>query len=329
MATAGVEDFPVDLAWSADSTSFVVAGGEGSLTKISCKDGVQADFGRHDPGALAVAVAAARGGEVITTGQDGTVKLWSPDGQAKTVHRGTAWPVSPVWRADGLHWAIAVGKEIRIHAAGGALSRVIPGHSATLSQLCWRGQDELLAVGHNALFVANVNSGESKTFVLEGTPQTLALSPDKKIAATGLADGTINFRYLNNQKRSRMSGYEGKVDQTAWSANSRFLATSATGSSTIVIWDFSSKGPEGSAPQEWNGHEGRIACLAAAPDSPWLASVGKDCRLMLWRMTPGTRAAVDVLLLESAAELARWSPDGKSLAVATENGRIRTYSLKV
>ncbi len=57
--------------------------------------------------------------------------------------------------------------------------------------------------------------------MVEGTPLTLALSPDLKVAANGLADGTINFRYINNRKRSRMSGYEGKVDQTSWSSNSR------------------------------------------------------------------------------------------------------------
>ena len=65
----------------------------------------------------------------------------------------------------------------------------------------WRGRNELIAAGNGALFVDNVDGGVVEQFVLEGTPQTLALSPDLKVVANGLADGSINFRNLNSRKR--------------------------------------------------------------------------------------------------------------------------------
>ena len=43
-------------------------------------------------------------------------------------------------------------------------------------------------------------AGRVTEYLLEGTPVTLALSPDLKVAASGLSDGTINFRYLNSQQ---------------------------------------------------------------------------------------------------------------------------------
>jgi WD40 repeat protein len=165
-------------------------------------------------------------------------------------------------------------------------------------------------------------------FVLEGTPLTLALSPDMKIAASGLADGTVNFRYLNNRKRSRMSGYEGKVEQTAWSANSRYLATASSGASSIVVWDFGGKGPEGSEPLQLNAHEERIESLAWQASGAMLASAGRDWRVVLWRPAPNSRAALDIQLLDGPACGACWSPDGRHLAVVQASGRIRIFQLR-
>ncbi len=163
--------------------------------------------------------------------------------------------------------------------------------------------------------------------MLEGTPLTLALSPDLKVAANGLA-GTLNFRYLNNRKRSRMSGYEGKVDQTAWSASSRYLATASSGATSVVVWDFGSKGPEGSEPLQLNAHEERIEALAWQGSGAMLASAGRDWRVVLWRPAPNGRAALDIQLLDGPAASACWSPDGTSLAVAQVSGKIRFFRLR-
>ena len=164
--------------------------------------------------------------------------------------------------------------------------------------------------------------------MVEGIPQTLALSPDLKVAANGLADGTINFRYINNRKRSRMSGYEGKVDQTSWSSSSRYLATASAGASSIVVWDFGSKGPEGSEPLQLNAHEERIESLAWQGSGALLASAGRDWRVVLWRPAPNSRTALDIQLLDGPAASCCWSPDGTQLAVAQVSGKIRFFALR-
>lgn len=329
-ASAQVDDFPVQIAWSPDGQWLVVGGGEGCLYRVQAADGAVHALGEHAPGLIELAWQP-KGALLVTGGQDGAVRAWqpgAPDAAPQLWHRAPRWPAGLCWRADGTQLAFASGRDVHVRDAAGGEIRVLAGHGVPLTHVAFRGRDELIAVGNGALFVDRVDSGQMEQFVLEGTPQTLALSPDLKIAATGLADGTINFRYVNQRKRSRMSGYEGKVHLTAWSANSRWLATGSTGASSVVVWDFGGKGPEGSDPLQLNAHEDRVEALAWQPNGPLMASAGRDWRVVLWRPGPGSRSALDIQLLDGPAGAMAWSADGRRLAVAQPSGRIRFFSLR-
>ncbi|HWL63265.1 MAG TPA: hypothetical protein VNQ32_10725 [Steroidobacteraceae bacterium] len=327
-AQAQFEDFPVALAWSPDGSELAVGGGEGHLYLINAGTGDVRLLGEHAPGIIELAWQP-KGMLLASSGQDGSVRLWdiaAPESAQRTLHRAAHWAAGLSWRGDGQRLAFAQGRDVRLFDAAGLPLPALAGHSVPLTQVAWRGRDELLATGNGAMFVDRVDAAVIEEFVLEGTPLTLALSPDNRIAACGLSDGTINFRYLNNRKRSRMSGYAGKVDQTAWSANSRYLATASTGASSIVVWDFSGKGPEGGEPLQLNGHEERLTALVAQPNGPLLASAGKDWRVGLWRPGPGSRAVLDFQLLDGPAGSACWSADGRRLAVAQPAGKVRFFS---
>lgn len=327
-ASAAVEDFPVAMEWAADGSQVVIGGGEGRIFGVTPEKGLATLLGEHAPGVLQLAWQP-RGTRFVSSGQDGGVRLWdgAGGGPAQVVHRSTRWPAGLACRADGMQFAFASGKDVLIRDSAGGPLRTIAGHGTPLSQLLWRGRDEIIAAGNGVLCVDRVDTGEITEYELEGVPATLALSPDLKVAASGLTDGTINFRYLNSRKRSRMSGYEGKVEQTAWSANSRYLATASSGAAGIVVWDFAGKGPEGSEPLQLTLHEDRIEALAWQPAGPLLASTGRDWRVVLWRPGPGSRQALDIQLLDGPAGMMCWSPDGRLLAVAQTSGRIRFFSL--
>jgi WD40 repeat protein len=330
-AVARVDDFPAAMLWAPDGATLVVGGGEGRLFEVNPITGATRKFGEHGPGVLELAWQP-KGELLASAGQDGSVRLWQGAASAvepRVLHRSARWPAGLAWRADGQALAFASGKDVLLFAADGSALRALSGHSVTLSHLAWRGRDELIAAGNGALFVDRVDTGAVEQFVLEGTPLTLSLSPDLKIAASGLADGTINFRYLNNRKRSRMSGYEGKVALTAWSANSRYLASAATGASSLAVWDFGGKGPEGSAPLELNAHEERVESLAWQSTGTLLASAGRDWRVVLWKPGPGSRKALDIQLLDGPAGMICWSPDARRLAVAQPSGAIRFFSVKL
>jgi WD40 repeat protein len=328
---AGIDDFPVAMNWVPDGSALIVGGGEGGIFRVGARDGVVQKLGEHAPGVLQLA-CQPRGQLLASAGQDGSVRLWdagvSGAKEPLLVHRAKGWPAGLAWRADGTALAFASGKDVLVFGASGAPMHELRGHSVSLSHLVWRGRNEIVVAGNAALFVDGVETGKLEQLVLEGTPLTLALSPDLKVAASGLADGTVNFRYINNRKRSRMSGYDGKVDQTAWSANSRYLATASTGASSIVVWDFGSKGPEGSDPLQLSAHEERVESLAWQGSGALLASAGRDWRVVLWRPARNSCAALDIQLLDGPACGVCWSPDARCLAVAQTAGRIRFYWLK-
>jgi WD40 repeat protein len=328
-ATARIEDFPAAMTWSPDGTTLAVGGGEGSLFQVNSSTGAAQKLGEHAPGVLELAWQP-KGELLASAGQDGSVRLWqrSAAAAARVLHRSPRWPTGLAWRADGQALAFASGKDVQLFAADGSALNTLTGHSVTLSHLAWRGRDELITVGNGALFVDRADTGAVEQFVLEGTPLTLSVSPDLKIAASGLADGSINFRHLNNRKRSRMSGYEGKVALTGWSANSRYLATASTGASSVVVWDFGGKGPEGSEPLQLNAHEERVESLAWQGTGSLLATAGRDWRLVLWKPGPGSRKALDIQLLDGPAGMICWSPDARRLAVAQPSGAIRFFSVR-
>lgn len=327
--TTAIDDYPVALAWSPDGRSLAAGGGEGGIHLVGTDGGVR-QLGEHAPGVLELAWQP-KGATLASSGQDGAVRLWNTDEprEPRVVAQAPGWPAGLAWRADGQQLAFARGRDLLRFDAAGELAGTLAGHGTNLSHVVWRGRDALLAAGNGALFVDRIDDASIEQLVLEGTPLTLALSPDLKIAANGLADGTVNFRYLNTRKRSRMSGYAGKVDQTVWSASSRWLATASTGASSIVVWDFSGKGPEGSEPLQLEAHEERIAHLAFQSSGPLLASAGRDWRVILWRPGPGSRAALDIQLLDGPASVAAFSPDGCRLAVAQPSGKLRFFAVSV
>jgi WD40 repeat protein len=326
---AAIEDFPVAMAWSPDGKSLAIGGGEGRLCIVPADGSAARQLGEHAPGVLELAWQP-KGAALASSGQDGAVRLWNTqEAQAapRLLARAARWPAGLAWRADGKSLAFAQGKDVLLFDAAGEPAQQLTGHSAPLTHLAWRGRDELIGAANGALFLDRVDNSAVEQFVLEGTPLTLALSPDNKVVANGLADGTVNFRHLNSRKRSRMSGYAGKVDQTSWSVNSRWLATASTGATSIVVWDFSGKGPEGSEPLQLEGHQERIESLAFQPNGPLLVSAGRDWRVALWRPGPGSRAALDIQLLDGPAGAVAWSLDGRKLAVAQPSGKVRFFSL--
>jgi WD40 repeat protein len=329
-AIARIEDFPAAMAWAPDSAALVVGGGEGRVFLLDAASGSAQPLGEHAPGVLELAWQP-KGELLASAGQDGSVRLWQPrvpQSAPRALHRSPRWPAGLAWRNDGQMLAFASGKDVQLFAADGGAHKVLSGHGVTLSHLAWRGRDELLAAGNGALFVDRIGTADVEQFLLEGSPLTLSLSPDLKIAASGLADGAINFRYINNRKRSRMSGYDGKVQLTGWSANSRYLASASTGATSIVVWDFGGKGPEGSEPLQLNAHEERIESLAWQGTGTLLASAGRDWRVVLWKPGPGSRKALDIQLLDGPAGTICWSPDARRLAVAQPSGAIRFFSVR-
>lgn len=325
-----LDDYIVDIAWSDDAAQLAVAGGEGKIFSIARHAGeiVAKELGDHGLGALAVAWQP-RTTHFASSGQDGELRLYDA-GSGELLQRqrpAKSWTTQLAFSADGSRLATAAGKQVSFWSSALEPLEVLPPLESNIAALAFDKAGRDLAVAINGGMV--VYRLEAPSFPLRHYPWSApclcaAFSPNGKFLATGTQDGSVHFWYLATGRDSQMRGYPGKVDQISWSGDSRYLATAAA--DTVVVWDFSGKGPEGSRPQQLTGHTERIECLAFQPKGQLLVTAGLDWRISLW--LPGkSPTALDAHLTDAEPSCLRWSPDGRFVAVGERRGKLSIFEI--
>jgi WD40 repeat protein len=150
----------------------------------------------------------------------------------------------------------------------------------------------------------------------------LAWSPDGKYLATGDQDCSVHFWIVRLGEDLQMSGYPRKVRELAWDSASRFLATG--GGAVPSVWDCSGKGPAGTTPRQFKGHDAAVNALAYQHAGPLLASGGEDGLLAVWQPTK-SKKPLAVSVQDSGLTCLAWSPDDKRLAAGQESGRVVVF----
>lgn len=327
-ARVELNDFPVDAAWAPDGRTLLVASGEGALRSIATAGpaaGAQ-QFGEHAGGALAV--AWQNGGQLFaTSGQDGAVRLWDArTRESRVIYSAVTWSERLAWSSNGKLLAVATGRALQVFGSDGAARASLPLQNGVIAAIAWRGKtSELASVGNGG---ANLHRLEpqpaSREYPWQGACLTASWSPDGRVLASGMQDGSVHFWNVAAGTQSQMRGYGAKVALTSWSANSRLLATAAD--ELIIVWDFSGRGPEGSEPLQLGAHTARLSQLAFQPKGSLLAAGGRDHRLTLWR-TAQPQQPVDADMYPEEVALLRWSNDGTQLAVADRAGSLNIYDV--
>ncbi|HEY5020305.1 MAG TPA: hypothetical protein VII17_04745 [Steroidobacteraceae bacterium] len=318
-------DYPVDAAWSPDGSALVVADGAGTIALVRIEAALSAlPVGAHPGGALAVAWQKA-GNLFASSGQDGAVLLWDARTlESRAIHTGTQWCEHLAFANDGRMLAIASGRTLQLFDAGGALRHSFEPHVGVIAALAWRPKSgEIAAAGNGGV---RIHRGEprveSRDYPWRGACLTASWNADGRVLACGMQDGSVHLWYVASGTQSQMQGYGSKVIATDWSSNGRYLATAA--GNVVIVWDFSGKGPEGSAPLELRSHSERITALACRPNGTWLVSAARDRRLLLWRIGAGD-APQDAHLLADDCTLLRYSRNGERLAVGDARGGLSIF----
>lgn len=282
----------------------------------------------------------------------------SPTGDrlATISHRQTDAAV-PYWRGDDFIrlWDAKTGKVLR-------QIRVPPGAShadfaSGLNALAFTRDGKRLVAGglDRATRVFDAATGDELRRIPEaaGIPGRLAVSPDGKRYAfvtatlvpiprtTPLPKGALrmpvarekilsalspcfHLRDLETGRDLRAGGHEGSVVLSALSPDGRFAATAAPGRE-ILIWDAST----GRKVRSLVGHEKEVMALAWVDAGPTLLSAGTDGTLRTWDAATGkevrkvaARGAAKIDWLSGPRGRAEFSPDGKLLAVVSEDGGV-------
>jgi WD40 repeat protein len=318
-------DYPVDVAWSPDGKALVVACGAGAIMRVDLGTELRwRAIGGHGGGALAVAWQKA-GNSFATSGQDGAVLLWDARTlESRTIHAGKEWSEQLAFSDNGRMLGVATGRALRVFDAAGAQRASFDAHAGTIAALAWRPKStEIAAAGNGGMRLHRIEpQPDSREYPWKGACLTARWNADGRILASGMQDGSVHLWYVAGGTESQMQGYGSKVIAVEWSGNGRFLATA--GGRSLIAWDFSGKGPEGTAPIELRSHSERISALACRPTGAWMVSAARDRRLLLWRLGAADTPQ-DAHLLADECTVLRYARGGERLAVGDALGGLSIF----
>jgi WD40 repeat protein len=322
-------DYIHDLSWSPNGHFLACADAKGivSIHSVITRY-VQAQWTAHCLGALR-ARWSHDGKHLASAGQDGKVHIHdcTEYERVASIDHGNAWVEHIAWNQTKDIILTAAGKQLKLSQADGRLIQQFEDHKNTIADIAWNPVvPELFATSsYGGTRLWNVKQVTFKRFFdWKGSLLNIAYSPNGKVLAAGCQDGAAHIWLLPSGDDLFMNGYPTKVRELSWDSSSRYLATG--GGPEVIIWDFSGKGPSGSTPIVFPGHDSFISTLKFSPTSLKLASGGLDGRVMVWDLNNQDTVFVD----EGDSEVSDlvWNPTGDSIAAAYSSGHISVFNVE-
>ncbi len=203
------ETYIVDLAWSPDGGSIAVAGGEGAVVLVEnvAQQPTSRAIGEHGMGVISVkwqpGGSAAR---LVRPGQRGRAVGCDDRRQAKKRLRpGMAWSEHIAFSSDGKLLATATGKALTLwDAAGEKLHQFEPlpptsPRSSGTSQVAISPRP---LPARSCVHRAEPPQFSVKKYSWPAACLTIAYSPNGKVLASGMQDGSVHF-WISRRARIR------------------------------------------------------------------------------------------------------------------------------
>lgn len=270
----------------------------------------------------------ADGRQVVTVGDDGTLKLW--DGRERTLVRTIDVESRDVTALAVSGTRAAIGhKAGRISVWDLELGIRLPDlkrNDAEIHAVAFAGTpDHVLAAGHDwKLALFNVRAPMPPMHVFEGhesAVQAVAFSAARGLIASGSADRTVRLWNAETFEPGRvLRGHEDFVTALAFAADGRMLASGDL-AGTVRIWSMTTR----RAQRSIRAHKGGITALAYSPDGNLLATAGRDGLVKVWDMVRSRPPRV-FSGHEGEVRALSFAPEGTTLASAGADGTVRFWS---
>ena len=275
-------------------------------------------------GGAVTGLAYMHDGTLVSVGEDCAVKFWDRTTLKRTIApSGVAKVLCAAFSPDG-KWIAAGGSDnvIKIwNRAEGRLERTLKGHTLAVTCLAFTADGALVsgsADGTTRLW--NPTTGQSlgaTAAIYKGGVTCLALSPDGKLIASGGEDKEVKiYDSHNGTWMRRLAGYQGTIVSVAFSPDSKTIAVTSQDGITNL-----SNSDTGSFVARTEASPG-VRAVRYSADGKSLQTAGVGSFVRVW--DAGTGELLDKLRLAGmdAAECFGASPDGKTLAVGTSDGRL-------
>jgi len=282
----------------------------------------------HD-GAVLSLIADPAGDGFISGGDDGRLLRVAGDGSAtELTHQKGKWIDRLAAHRSNGAFAASAGKTALVIDKSGEIREFGP-HQSTVAGVDFSKDGSRIACAHyGGITVWSIGQVTlpPRRLAWQGSHVALKWSTDGKFIATGTQENDIHVWRVAQASDMRMQGYPAKVKSLSWSADARWLYTSAQ--PVFTAWPFAGKGPEGKPPLQF-GDEGAglITVVAAHPASEFVAGGYDSGELQLGDIK--MRRSVVIRMSDgSPVNCLAWSSDGFHLAAGNDNGDMMVIDLR-
>ncbi len=312
------------LGCAGDGRALVCGDGGGAVSVHDAESGERLGEGAPHAATVVAVAVAPDGRRWASASIDGAVQIGEVGGPCAFVRAPGGEATFLAWSPAGDRLAVAVGRSVEVYSAQGARVAGAESLASTVSGVAWSSRGHALAAAcYGGVHVFPMaERGSARHLPWKGSLLGVGWSPDESVIAASSQDGSVHFWRLASGQDSEMRGYPFKPKHLAWSADSRWLATS--GAASVTVWSFSGGGPEGTAPRILEGHRGLVCALAFAPRGRVLASVSEDTSVLLWDLDRGDRPT-RFAFLEEVPTAVCWASGGRTLVAAGDEGTLRAW----
>jgi len=265
------------------------------------------------------------GRQLASCAADGTVRVWNlPSELLAKVLKGHTEPVGQVAISpDGQLLASgSIDQTIRLwNCNTGSAGRVLAGHSHWVWGVAFGNSNTTLySVGDTTLRTWNTRTGkqERSVEVTDKQVRALALTPDGKSAVVGDNDGRVTtWDLASGELKSTLTRHTNEVSGVAVSPNGKWIASTGFDGKLLIH-----SATDGTLTRTLKGSKAALQSLAFRPDSQHIAAGSQESEIFIWSVMDGKPQAS--VADEDAGYVFRlaWSPNGRQLISAQENGSI-------
>ena len=266
------------------------------------------------------------GKTIASTSDDGTVKLWSHNGQLlKTLkgHTGGTWGVA--FSPDGKTIAsTSEDRTIKLWNHHGQLLKTLKGHTGGVLGVTFSPDGQSLASSSRDQTIKLWSRDGQLLKTLEGHESDVwstTFSPNGQLLASASRDKTIRLWNRDGDLIRVLRGHSRGVNGAIFSPNGEMLASTSS-DKTVKIWRVT----DGELLRTIAGHTGVVTGVSFSPDGQMIASASIDKTIRLWSLDG---EEIKTLRGHSAGVYGiSFSPEGQFLASGSVDSTIRLWRIK-
>jgi WD40 repeat protein len=311
-----------EAAFSYDGKTIVSGSMDGTVNLWNVRDGrLLRTLVAHQGGVLGISVSK---NFIVSTGIDGTIKLWTWEGKLLrtfTGHRGPVWDVA-ISNDEQLIVSGSEDRTLKLWNRNGILLRSLIAHSSPVRRVAINPQGTVIVTGGaDSQVKLWSRDGVLLTTLLGHKNEVwgVAFTPDGQMLATTANDQLIKLWKLDGTLVATFKGRSDWIDNLAISPDGNLIA-SADQEKIVQLWRW--KTPLLNSFRAQN--TAVVFGVAFNPDGQTIASAREDGNIDLWNSQG--QLLKQFKNPDTLAWAVAFSPDGKLIASTNSDATVKLWN---